>query len=341
MILVEGQWLDGQSSQQVPATLSVDSLGTLSVSVGDQPLVSSSIDEVKISDRLAKLPRRLSFPGAGSFVTEDNQSIDEVLERFGKTSWLAWVDRIESRILNVALCFVLVVVLVFATVRYGIPYAADEVSKTIPAPWITELEEQTLEQLDDAYFTESKLPAERRQQLKDYFSGYETNERDVVFRDGGKVIGANAFALPGATIIFTDQLVELAKHDEELLAIYFHETGHIKERHGIRGVLQSSVMALFITFITGDGSGVAEVLYTLPIVLTHSAYSRKFENEADDHALAQMDKYQIPGSRFADIMSRLESSRSNEDGQEAGKTIGGYFSSHPATIERISKFSDR
>ena len=52
----------------------------------------------------------------------------------------------------------------------------------------------------------------------------------LAFRDGGKTVGANAFALPGGQIVVTDALVQLLS-DAELQAVLAHELSHGAERH--------------------------------------------------------------------------------------------------------------
>lgn len=352
---ISGKWHDREQSQEYAAELvitddqfcqvfpctQIDSkfpANNISHIIAEAPL-----KQLKISDRLGSLPRRLNFPNDGVFVTENNQAVDDYLlklpnhKKINSSFFGSKIHAMESSFSIVIICIALVIGCVFAITKYGIPYTADKVSQHIPEELIAQINKSTLEQLDDSFLHPSLLPENRQQELRDYFAQLESEERVVLFRKGGKAIGANAFALPGSTIVFTDQMVELAEHDEELLSIYFHETGHISYRHSIRSALQSSAIALFITFVTGDGSGIAESLYTIPIILAHSAYSRKFEAEADDHTYKMMQTYKIPLHRFADIMMRLEKKYSEEEGN--GK-LSDYFSSHPATVDRIAKFQN-
>lgn len=58
----------------------------------------------------------------------------------------------------------------------------------------------------------------------------------LLFRRGGRV-GADAFALPSGAIIVTDELIALAKHEYEVVAVLAHEIGHVRNRHGLRHAL--------------------------------------------------------------------------------------------------------
>ena len=340
---IAGKWHDGEQSQEFPAELVITHDQLCQVISNTQIVAEAPLTELKISDRLGSLPRRLNFPDSGVFVTPENQAIDNHLQKTHGNNkrfsayWSAKLHTMESNFSIVLVCLALLIVCIYAISQYGIPYAANKVSLHIPEELIAEINETTLEHLDDGFLYPSELPENRQQELRNYFAQFEPEKRTVIFRKGSKAIGANAFALPGSTIIFTDQMVKLAEHDEELLSIYFHETGHIYNRHSIRAVLQSSAIVLLISFITGDGSGIAESLYSIPIILAHSAYSRKFEVEADDHAYETMQAHNIPLHRFADIMSRLQEEYSGSEDQS--KVID-YFSSHPATADRIRKFSE-
>ena len=109
----------------------------------------------------------------------------------------------------------------------------------------------------------------------------------VMFRKGG-ALGPNAFALPDGTIVFTDEMVRLAEHDDELSAVLAHEIGHVVRRHGMRTIIQDSLLGFLILAITGDITGSSELFIGLPVLLTEMAYSREFEREADQYALAYM-----------------------------------------------------
>jgi len=126
----------------------------------------------------------------------------------------------------------------------------------------------------------------------------------VQFRGGGD-IGANAFALPDGTVVFTDEIVHLAHNDDELLAVFAHEIGHVKYRHGLRATIQGSVLSFAVGMLVGDVSAAADMLAALPLLLTTSSYSRDFEREADANSLVFLDAHNIPRHSFIDLMERL------------------------------------
>lgn len=187
-------------------------------------------------------------------------------------------------------------------------------------------------------FKPSELDAAVRSRLIEHFRPVVADHPDlhlsIRFRKGGR-IGPNAFALPGGTVVFTDEIVTLAEHDDELLAVLAHEVGHVANRHGMRRVVQDSLLAFALMAVTGDVSGTSELFYGLPVMLTELAYSREFEKEADRHALAYLRSHEIPTVHFARILRRMEK---KEGGKGSKGGWWGYLSTHPMTEERLEEF---
>jgi Zn-dependent protease with chaperone function len=194
--------------------------------------------------------------------------------------------------------------------------------------------------LDQMVFKPSELQPHLEQRVRDNLKAnlslHRSHHIKLIFKKGGP-LGPNALALPGGTIIFTDELVELAEHDEELTAVLAHEIGHVVYRHGMRRMVQDSLLSFVILALTGDVSGVSEIFLGLPAVLTELAYSREFERDADQYALAFLQAHNIPTSRFADFLIRLDDSSKKSKGEDNGKWTG-YLSTHPPTPERVKTF---
>jgi len=121
------------------------------------------------------------------------------------------------------------------------------------------------------------------------------------------VIDPNAYALPGGTIVLTDELARAATSVDQLTAVLAHEMGHVRARHGVRTALElGGAMASFATF-TGDTSRLAEALRR---VLLESGYPAKFEDQADAFALERMRDQSIPPRALAEMLQVIERYRS-------------------------------
>ncbi len=239
---------------------------------------------------------------------------------------------------------IFVVGFAFALVKWGIPAAAHVVANQLPATalnsWGDQAEKYIFEMTEP-----SELPKARQEVLLKKYQQLvaEDHPAKVLFRGGGH-IGANALAIPNNTIIVTDELVEMAKDDYELIGVLAHEQGHLVQRHSLQQSLSGLGISIILLMITGDGS---DILTSLPVAAVGASYSRDFESEADLYALKMMSKQNIPTIHFANFLQRMEDEEQKEIQVEVGKEKGetksdpdkkswtDFFQSHPATKARI------
>jgi predicted Zn-dependent protease len=114
-------------------------------------------------------------------------------------------------------------------------------------------------------------------------------------------------------------------------------------------VLQNSAWLVLLTVITGDFSGAGELLLTVPLMVGQMAYSRDFERQADAFAIDTLLMAGISPDRLASILEKLEGSSEVSDGQPRRNREDGrwardlfeYFSTHPATRERVAAIRNR
>ena len=145
---------------------------------------------------------------------------------------------------------------------------------------------------------------------------------------------ANALALPNGVIVFTDDFVNLTKTDDELIAVLFHELGHLTHKHMTQRIIQDAMLTIMVVFITGDVETL-DIVTGLPTLLLDLAYSREFETEADIYALTLLKKHDIPLNSFVDAMSNLENYYRKENEGSTSSAMNEFFSTHPITAERI------
>ena len=342
MISIKGKWYDGRTSAEVPAVCNIYDSGAVTVehAAGGHRILSLSRFTIKASPRLADTPRYLHFPDGEKFETRDNPSVDRVVKRFTDSRWTGWLHRFESRWRFALIALAIMLVSMWGGIKYGVPFASRIIAERLPSSILNAAGEQTLGILDKSVLNESKLGEATQSRLQQHFqpviAGHPDQTLTVVFRKGGKV-GPNAFALPDGTIIFTDEMVRLARHDDELTAVLTHEIGHVVHRHGLRAIIQNSLLGFALLAITGDATGSSELFLGMPVLLTQLAYSRSFEREADRYALDYLGAHDIPPIHFAHLMRRIEQATS-PDAAGSEPTWSGYLSSHPLTAERIRPF---
>jgi Zn-dependent protease with chaperone function len=342
MIAVKGNWYDGNTSIQTSAVLKVFDNGAIQIEdkTDGHILFKQSQFSADISDRIGRTPRFVVFSNGCNFETEDNHTVDIIVKKFNHGSWSRWIHFFESKNRYVLLAIVAVLLFMTGMVKYGIPATANLIAIYLPRSYYELADREAIKTLDLLFLEPSELSPKIKDHLKKRFQAcvdtYKSYDITVVFKKGGR-LGPNALALPGGTIIFTDELVEIAENDEELIAILAHEVGHVVYRHGMRRMVQDSLMSFAAMAFTGDASGVSEIFLGLPVILTELAYSREFERDADDHALNYLLSNKIPPRRFADILLRMEAKGKKTSEKDSGR-LKAYLSTHPPTEERIKNF---
>ncbi len=343
MISIHGRWYDGRTSLSKEAVLEVYESGEVRVrAVGEDVLLASrSRFDLDASARLGDTPRYLHVPeDGGKFETGDNDAVDRVLERFERSRWPGLLHRLESRWPYILAALVLMGLFLWSGIQYGVPLAAEVIAERLPPSAYELASRQTLSMLDRSLLRPSELDEFTRTRLRDHFQpvlkDHEDLDFSILFRKGGP-LGPNAFALPDGTILFTDEMVETSEHDDELLAVLAHEIGHVVHRHGMRRVIQDSLLGFALLALTGDVSGSSEIFLGLPVLLTELAYSREFEREADDFALSYLRSNSIPPVHFVRLMERIRK-RAEVVGERSKQGWTTYLSTHPALEERLDKF---
>lgn len=345
MITIAGRWYDGRTSSVTEAACNIYESGEVRVvpSGGGAPLAARPQFDLKVSPRLADTPRSILFPGGGKFETDDNRTVDRVMERFGRPVWSGrLVHRLESRWPYILAALALLVFLFWGGAKYGVPFLGKAIAEHLPPSAYRLASEQTLEILDRSLLQPSELNEAVRTRIKDHFrptlNDHPGLRLRVLFRKGPGM-GPNAFALPDGAVIFTDEMVRTAEHDDELSAVLAHEIGHVVHRHGMRRVVQGSLLGFAILALTGDVSGSSEVFLALPVILTELAYSRKFEREADRYALDYLRSRDISPGHFARLMKRIQEKEASM-GKARKEGWTSYLSTHPSMDERLEHFRE-
>ncbi len=325
-------YYDGRTSAPRQAVLrfDVDRVVCLSLADGER---SYSVSEIRIRDRIgAKSPRVIEFPdGALAHVSPDAEA-DAQLDAIGGRG-RGFLRRLESHWPHALAALAVCVLLVAAFVRYGLPALAAVVAKRIPLHIERQIGTETLQQLDEIWFRPTSLDEARSRQLQDAFQTRVASQAgfgvplQLEFRSS-KLMGPNAFALPGGIVVVTDELVDFAKHDDEILTVLVHEVGHVVGRHSLRQGLEGLGITLLMTALTGDLSGPASIAAALPALLLQSGYSRRDEREADTHAFAWCDANGVPCTRMTDLLLRI-------DAEYGGMELPTLLSTHPSSSERV------
>lgn len=337
--IATGHWHPPGSSRSLPASL-VATGRRLAVVIDGQPdqAAAGDLSDVTVSDRVGRIPRRIGFADGSLFETSDNDAVDAYLKshRANRMGVIHGLEKFHPRLIAFAFAVFVLAGLIY---RYAVP-ALVEVAIWVTPPVATEMMASgTLSSLDQAAFSPSKLPEAEQAALRSKFealavhaergpSGYTLN-----FRSGG-FIGPNAFALPDGTLVITDELIEMAEGDTEmLLGVLAHEIGHVDHDHSLRQLYRAAGTAALIMLIAGDIGSAGEDILTNGAALLSLSYSRDAESEADRASVELMTKAGYDPTAVGRFFAVLEKKLGDK-----GETS--MFSTHPGTPERRKAIDD-
>ena len=339
-----GEYFDGQSSARQPVSLKLEA--TQLVIRGEQLELKLPFSEVKLTHALGSVNRSIYLADGGKCDIRNAAFADALQKKLGRGGFFSHVHRFENSLKLASLALVGTVLVVWLFIRFGIPVLAERMAYAIPPSAEIRMGEEAFEFLDRSFFSETGLPEGRQEEVNKLFAevlaGMSQDQRNyrLMFRDSA-ALGANALALPGGTVIVTDDFMALVDQDEELIAVLAHEIGHIRKRHALRKIIQDSTAGLLIASLTGDILSSSSIAAALPTMLVDAKFSRDMEREADDVAAEYMLQQEIPLEHFAAILLELQGSVSGrEQGDEQGPSALEYLSTHPATRERVERLKN-
>lgn len=343
-------WFDGRNGAGVHAEVTIAE-GILRARAGERQFELPMAD-VRTSAAIAGVPLRLSLPDGGVFVLDD-VTVDP--RALGIAAPQGFANRLERNPVAVVFALIAVVAIAVLAYRFAIPRLAEGIAERVPIASETKLGEATLASLDGFVFGPSNLSAEEREDLQARFRrlaqlAHLPREPQLEFRSSQRIVGANALALPGGTVVVTDELVTRANSANEVAAVLAHELGHIAHRHTMRRLLEQSASGMILAAVLGDVSGIGSLVAAAPILLITLNYSRAEEEEADDYALALLPQAGLSPSLLADALETIstpecaKSEPAVEGGAQGCKdahgrrpTLPAYLSSHPNTESRIAR----
>lgn len=328
---LSGRYFDGRSPEASAATLIWG--GRQASLIGERVSARYALDRLDVSPRIGDAARFVAFPDGGQLQCADDPALDALPHGNFSEGLVAWL---EQRTAVAVAALVISVALLAAGYLAGLPWLAERVAPHLPPAVERQIGDEAVHWLDrSGWFTPSQLQPEVRTLLLQRFAEMTRGlprqaSYRLLFRRGGR-IGANALAMPGGAIVLTDELVQLSKSPEEVLAVLAHEAGHVEGRHALRHLLQDSAVAATLAAVTADAATLSSAVAGLPVLLAQARYSREFEAEADEFAFALLARNGISPERFAEIMARLEQQHRGEPG------ASDFLASHPASPERIQR----
>ena len=331
----KAHYFDGQTSRLHEVEVQRVDATTIRV-VGDGIDRNDPASSLRISPRLARITRTIEFSDGARILANDHPLLDDWFPHEDRLQRI--VDRLERHAHAVAASIVICLAVGIATFTWGVPWMADRIAEQVPAGVEERLGSEVLGQLDQYFgFAPSQVDQERQDELSARFSKLivglpHAGQYKLAFRDA-ETIGPNALAIPGGTIVITDQLTDVFDDDREFDAVIAHEIGHQQHRHALRQTLRSSFVIVIAALFTGDVSSASAIVVGVPTFLLQSHYSRGFEEEADTFAFTTLAAHNTSPAWFAAAMRALDSFSHGSNKDQGGFA---YLSSHPSSASRIA-----
>lgn len=314
-----------------PAILLLRDDGSLRVLATDfdYELTSTTLKECRQGDILPGIPVELHFDSGDYFIPEDPD-----LRWTPRSGFLAYLESHMVMVLAAALLVPLSFWLMFTQV---IPAGAKATAPLVPQEVLNRVGRSSMKTLDYSLEPSRLAQYEQASIIKDWNKAAENagldNNYRILFRSAS---APNAFALPDGTIVVFDELVSILSRDE-LIAVLFHEAGHVDRRHGAQMMVQASAGAIVYGLLLGDLEGLSEVVLGTGISLGENAFSRTMETDADDFAVEHLKAAGMSPGLLASALNSLPGSERETNSWRE------YLSTHPerkTRTERIESASD-
>ena len=340
---VAADYFDGRSARAHPARVHVAD-DHLVIAGGDvqrrEPLAS-----VQWPERTRHGVRLLHLPDGASLHCRDSLAWDTwSADHAGRRDSI--VVRAQQRWKWVLVSTLVLLGMVFASYKHVLPLAARGVVALIPLTADEALGETALQSIDEnGLMKPTTLSGDQQQAVRlalarsaAHLPPDDVPTYHLEFRQSA--IGPNAFALPGGTIVLTDELFRRVGGDPDtLVGVLGHELGHLRHRHGMRMLVQAGGLSAAAGALYGDFS---TLFSQIPALLGQASYSRAFEHEADVDSVRLMKASGISPAVMARFFVHVRQPRPGDKAASAPQlpSLPLALASHPADAERIEFFEE-
>lgn len=308
------------------------------------PQINSSgeAEAIKLDPQLGNLIRKMHLPDGILFETDDHDTL-ALMEAHGFWTALHRTEKLGWHIIPFA---IITPIVAFGFYRLMIPLIISLAMFMTPDGLIHTIDKNTMKAIDFKMTHESSIPAERQTELKHIFNDLAQTSREnsartrrlpdykLLFRDS-TLMGPNAFALPGGTIVLTDELVNMFPDDEYVItAILAHEIGHVEYEHSLQQLYRALGMAALIGFIAGDAGPMLEDIILEGSALLSLSFSREHEMESDDFSYELLSQNGIRADGLVTFFERLET-------ELPSPSSGEWLSTHPLSEKRILNIKNK
>ncbi|UCE03661.1 MAG: M48 family metallopeptidase [Candidatus Latescibacterota bacterium] len=141
---------------------------------------------------------------------------------------------------------------------------------------------------------------------------------------------ANAFAVPGGTIVVWTGLVRSSERAEELAGVVAHEIQHVVQRHSMTALVRAMGLRAALTLLFDSSGALGNLVAEMAASMGELRFSRTQEREADAEALRMLRAAGIDPRGLGDFFARLAVTT---------REPPPFLSTHPSSRERASRIA--
>ena len=337
---IDGQYFLPGSSRQAAGSLLCRKIDQdWQLELQDEPggtIVTALLNEIQLGQPLGSLPRRLTLPDGTLFETDDHAALHSLTGTRGGNR-LHKLEQFRPRLLGIVAATAVAIWLVW---QYGLDLIADAAISVTPAAVIEQIDKGVVEYIDLADGYATRLDDAQQAKVQVIFDRLVQTQQATSAGTEFKLLfrympytGPNAMALPGGTIIVTDDLIEGFPDPDTIAGVLGHEIGHVTEQHGLKRLYRSLTIYILLAFISVDTGPLFDELLAGGNFLLNMKYSRTHETAADSFSvqLVHAAGYDPLGLvKFFDQMRK----------EESGDPSMSWLSSHPSGLDRIQAINN-
>ena len=340
--LIEGRLFAPQSSRSETARLIVEGTNYYIEIDKSRSDLTGEVKRLKIEPPIGTSARKIYLPSGQLFETDELEKVSR-LKGGGFWANLAKTERFGWHLIPLAIATPF---LAFGLYRTLIPLFISFAMFMTPNGMIKTIDKNTMKAIDLTLTQPSNLEREREAEIQAIFKRLAKNAQaqstktrripnyTLLFR-GGDRIGPNAFALPGGTIVMTDELVSMFPEEDYVIsAVLAHEIGHVEHEHSLRQLYRALGMAAMIGLIAGDAGPMLEDIVLEGSALLSLSFSRKHEMQADNFSY---DILTGTGQRADGLIGFFE----KLDEEIPMPKSGEWMMTHPLSEKRIENIQAR
>ena len=215
-------------------------------------------------------------------------------------------------------------------------WAVDKLVDFVPPEWEDQLGKQALAEMDNHGIEDPVLRATVAELARRLVAELPkdtpyTFTLTPIWREE-----ANAFALPGGSMIITSGLLAEAENPDEVAGVLGHEIGHVIHRHGFRAIVRDVGMSLLLALVVGDDGTLATVARGGQ-ELASLGFSREHELESDRMGIALAHEAGFKPTAMGDFFRRQAEKAALDPTMERALA---FLSTHPANADRLAQIRE-